>query len=89
MDLENEGQAKAGDRDYKVGMRKFIGVTDTFSVLILVMVSWMYAHVKIYQSICFRMCSLSYAHHMSIKLRMRQRGVRVTKSQERTMRRKE
>ena len=32
-------QARVGERDYKVGMRKVLGVIDTFSILILVMVS--------------------------------------------------
>lgn len=32
-------QARAGEWDYKMSMRKVLGVIDTFSVLIFVMVS--------------------------------------------------
>lgn len=50
------------------GTRKLLGVTVVFIVLIVVIVSWMYTHVKTHQNVPLNMSSLLYVNYISIKL---------------------
>lgn len=70
-----KGWGRAADRvleraekDYK---ERFFEGIDIFTILIVVMVSWVYTYVKTFQIVRFKSMQLSYVKYISVKLNLK------------------
>lgn len=49
-------------------LQEILGVMDLLIILVTVLISWVYTHVKTYQLVYLHMCSLLCVHNTSVKI---------------------
>lgn len=60
---------RTNEKVLQTDKRKFREMTDTFIILIVVMVSWIYNYVKTYQAVYVKICAVLFYTNNSIKLK--------------------